>query len=47
MLEEQSKNILRQQEAGEKLIKHWKQEAYVMDPQVSFQLSLPLSLFIR
>jgi len=28
MLEEQSKNILKQQEASDKLIKHWKQEAY-------------------
>ena len=28
MLEEQSKNILKQQEASDKLVKHWKQEAY-------------------
>jgi hypothetical protein len=28
MLEEQSQNVMRQQEASEKLIKHWKQEAY-------------------
>ena len=28
MLEEQSKNILKQQEASDELVKHWKQEAY-------------------
>ena len=28
MLEEQSKNILKQQDAGNKLIRHWKEEAY-------------------
>merc|ERR1719172_504825 len=37
MLEEQSKNILKQQEASDKLVKHWKQEAYKQADMVKQQ----------